>query len=152
VFTLLSQMVERAGNFRRGSITAFYTVLMEGDDQMDPIVDAVRSLLDGHILLDRRLTSEGHFPPIQLLESLSRLMPAVCAPEHLSKVQRLRRLLADFTRSEDLIRIGAYQKGTDPDLDRAITVVPHLKSFTRQGPAEIPTLEQTLERLMSLAD
>ena len=80
VFTLLSQLVERAGNFRTGSITAFYTVLMEGDDQMDPIVDAVRSLLDGHILLDRRLTSEGHFPPIQLLESLSRLMPAVCSP------------------------------------------------------------------------
>ena len=152
VFTLLSQMVERAGNFRRGSITAFYTVLMEGDDQMDPIVDAVRSLLDGHILLDRRLTSEGHFPPIQLLESLSRLMPAVCAPEHLAKVQRLRRLLADFTRSEDLIRIGAYQKGTDPDLDRAIAVVPQLKSFARQGPAEIPSFEMTLERLMSLAD
>ena len=152
VFTLLSQMVERAGNFRRGSITAFYTVLMEGDDQMDPIVDAVRSLLDGHILLDRRLTSEGHFPPIQLLESLSRLMPAVCGPEHLAKVQRLRRLLADFTRSEDLIRIGAYQKGTDPDLDRAIAVVPQLKSFARQGPAEIPTLDVTLERLMGLAD
>ncbi len=152
VFTLLSQMVERAGNFRHGSITAFYTVLMEGDDQMDPIVDAVRSLLDGHILLDRRLTSEGHFPPIQLLESLSRLMPAVCGPEHLAKAQRLRRLLADFTRSEDLIRIGAYQKGTDPELDRAIAVVPQLKIFARQGPVEIPTLEATLQRLMGLAD
>jgi flagellum-specific ATP synthase len=79
-------------------------------------------------------------------------MPAVCGPEHLAKVQRLRRLLADFTRSEDLIRIGAYQKGTDPDLDRAIAVVPQLKSFARQGPAEIPTLDVTLERLMGLAD
>lgn len=150
VFTLLSQLVERAGNFRTGSITAFYTVLMVGDDQMDPIVDSVRSLLDGHILLDRRLTSEGHFPPIQLLDSLSRLMPAVCSPEHLAKAQRLRRMLADFTRSEDLIRIGAYQKGTDPDLDRAMQVMPNMQAFTRQGSSEAPLLEATIDALLSL--
>jgi flagellum-specific ATP synthase len=150
VFTLLSQLVERVGNFRTGSITAFYTVLMVGDDQMDPIVDAVRSLLDGHILLDRRLTSEGHFPPIQLLDSLSRLMPAVCSPEHLAKAQRLRRMLADYTRSEDLIRIGAYQKGADPDLDRAMQVMPNLRAFARQGSAETPLLERTIEALLSL--
>jgi flagellum-specific ATP synthase len=125
---------------------------MEGDDQMDPIVDAVRSLLDGHILLDRRLTAEGHFPPISLLESLSRLMPAVCAPEHLAKVQRLRHMLADYTRSEDLIRIGAYQKGSDPDLDRAMQVIPNLRAFARQGPVELPLLEQTVESLLTLAE
>jgi flagellum-specific ATP synthase len=152
VFTLLSQLVERAGNLRNGSITAFYTVLMEGDDQMDPIVDSVRSLLDGHILLDRRLTSEGHFPPIQLLESLSRLMPAVCSPQHLAKAQRLRHMLANYSRSEDLIRIGAYQKGTDPDLDRAMQVVPNLRAFARQSPGEIPTLERTVEALLSMAE
>jgi flagellum-specific ATP synthase len=152
VFTLLSQLVERAGNFRTGSITAFYTVLMEGDDQMDPIVDAVRSLLDGHILLDRRLTSEGHFPPINLLESLSRLMPAVCAPVHLAKVQRLRHMLADYTRSEDLIRIGAYQKGSDPDLDRAMQVMPNLRAFSRQGASEIPQLERTIESLLTMSE
>ena len=152
VFTLLSQLVERTGNFRAGSVTAFYTVLMEGDDQMDPIVDAVRSLLDGHILLDRRLTSEGHFPPIHLLDSLSRLMPAVCSPEHLAKAQRLRCMLADYTRSEDLIRIGAYQKGADPDLDRAMSVMPNLRSFTRQGPAEIPQMERTIESLLTMAE
>jgi len=152
VFTLLSQLVERAGNLRNGSITAFYTVLMEGDDQMDPIVDAVRSLLDGHILLDRRLSSEGHFPPIQLLESLSRLMPAVCAPEHLAKAQRLRHMLADYTRSEDLIRIGAYQKGTDPDLDRAMQVMPNLRAFARQGPVEIPRMEHTVEALLTMGE
>jgi flagellum-specific ATP synthase len=152
VFTLLSQLVERAGNFRTGSITAFYTVLMEGDDQMDPIVDAVRSLLDGHILLDRRLTSEGHFPPIQLLESLSRLMPAVCSREHLAKAQRLRSMLADYTRSEDLIRIGAYQKGTDPDLDRAMQVIPNLRAFARQGAAETPTMERTVQALLTMAE
>lgn len=152
VFTLLSQLVERAGNFRTGSITAFYTVLMEGDDQMDPIVDAVRSLLDGHILLDRRMTSEGHFPPIHMLESLSRLMPAVCSPEHLAKARRLRRMLADYTRSEDLIRIGAYQKGADPDLDRAMSVMPNLRAFTRQGSAEIPPIERTIEALLTMAE
>ncbi|PSH03038.1 MAG: flagellum-specific ATP synthase FliI [Acidobacteria bacterium] len=152
VFTLLSQLVERAGNFHKGSITAFYTVLMEGDDQMDPIVDSVRSLLDGHILLDRRLTSEGHFPPIQLIESLSRLMPAVCSTEHLAKAQRLRQMLADYARSEDLIRIGAYQKGTDPDLDRALRVVPNLRAFTRQGPVDIPQIAQTIEALLSISE
>jgi flagellum-specific ATP synthase len=152
VFTLLSQLVERAGNFRIGSITAFYTVLMEGDDQMDPIVDAVRSLLDGHIMLDRRLSSEGHFPPINLLDSLSRLMPAVCTPEHLAKAQRLRRMLADYTRSEDLIRIGAYQKGSDPDLDRALQVIPNLRAFSRQGPAETPRLERTIQSLLTMAE
>jgi flagellum-specific ATP synthase len=152
VFTQLSQLVERAGNFRSGSITAFYTVLMEGDDQMDPIVDAVRSLLDGHILLDRRLTSEGHFPPIELLESLSRLMPAVCSPEHLAKAQRLRRMIADYAPSEDLIRIGAYQKGTDPDLDRAMQVMPNLRAFTRQRKDEIPQLERTIAALLTMAE
>jgi flagellum-specific ATP synthase len=150
VFTLLSQLVERAGNFRNGSITAFYTVLMEGDDQMDPIVDAVRSLLDGHIMLDRRLSSEGHFPPIQLLDSLSRLMPAVCSAEHLAKAQRLRRMLADYSRSEDLIRIGAYQKGSDPDLDRAMQVVPNMRAFARQGAAEISRLERTIQSLLTM--
>jgi flagellum-specific ATP synthase len=125
---------------------------MEGDDQMDPIVDAVRSLLDGHILLDRRLTSEGHFPPIQLLDSLSRLMPAVCGTEHLAKAQRLRRMLAAYTRSEDLIRIGAYQKGADPDLDRAIAVVPNLKTFTRQAADDIATMQNTLDALMALVE
>jgi flagellum-specific ATP synthase len=152
VFTLLSQLVERAGNFRNGSITAFYTVLMEGDDQMDPIVDAVRSLLDGHILLDRRLTSEGHFPPIQLLESLSRLMPAVCSSEHLQKAQRLRRMLADYTRSEDLIRIGAYQRGSDPDLDRAMQVMPNLRAFARQGASEIAPIERSIPALLTMAE
>jgi flagellum-specific ATP synthase len=152
VFSLLSQLVERAGNLRTGSITAFYTVLMEGDDQMDPIVDAVRSLLDGHILLDRQLTSEGHFPPVNILESLSRLMPAVSSPEHMAKARQLRRMLADYTRSEDLIRIGAYQKGADPDLDRAMSIVPNLRAFTRQASEETPLFEQTVESLLSLAE
>jgi flagellum-specific ATP synthase len=87
-----------------------------------------------------------------LLESLSRLMPAVCAPEHLAKVQRLRHMLADYTRSEDLIRIGAYQKGSDPDLDRAMQVIPNLRAFARQGPAELPQMEQTIVSLLTLGE
>src|SRR5438874_7056032 len=85
VFTLLARLIERAGNFGKGSITAFYTVLMEGDDQQDPLVDAVRALLDGHVMLDRKLNAQGHFPPISIIDSLSRLMPAVCSPQHLEK-------------------------------------------------------------------
>ena len=113
VFSLLAQLVERAGHFGAGSITAFYSLLMEGDDQQDPLVDAVRALLDGHIVLDRRLAAQNHFPPIAVLDSLSRLVTAVCDREHLMKIQRLRKLLAAYAASEDLIRVGAYQKGAD---------------------------------------
>src|SRR5581483_6208428 len=111
VFSLLARLTERAGNFSSGSITGFYTVLMEGDDQQDPLVDAVRSLLDGHIVLDRRLASHGHFPSISVLDSLSRLMPSICSAEHLDKAARIRRLLSVYSSAEDLIRIGVYQKG-----------------------------------------
>lgn len=150
VFSLLARLVERAGNTGSGSITAFYTVLMEGDDQMDPIVDAVRSLLDGHILLDRNLTSAGHFPPINVLESLSRLMPAVCSREHMSKASALRSLLAIYRRSEELIRLGAYVKGSDPDLDRAMLVLPKVLDFLRQDCSELPSLQATIEQFLQL--
>ncbi len=112
VFARLAKLVERAGNFRSGSITAFYTVLMEGDDQQDPVVDAVRSLLDGHVVLSRSMAAGGWYPPVNVLDSLSRLMPAVTTPEHRTKAATVRRLLAAHARSEDLIRIGAYKTGT----------------------------------------
>ena len=92
---------------------------MEGDDQQDPLVDGVRALLDGHVVLDRDLNAQGHYPSVSVLDSVSRLMPAVCSPEHRQKVQRLRRLLAAYAGSQDLIRVGAYQKGLDPVLDQA---------------------------------
>src|SRR6202453_3558313 len=117
VFTRLAKLVERAGNFQTGSITAFYTVLMEGDDQQDPLVDAVRSLLDGHVVLSRSLASEGWYPPIEILDSVSRLMPAVTEPEHRENAALMRKLMAVYARSEDLARIGAYKPGADPDLD-----------------------------------
>jgi flagellum-specific ATP synthase len=150
VFTLLARLIERAGRFNGGSITAFYTVLMEGDDQQDPLVDSVRALLDGHIVLDRRLTSQNHYPPISILDSLSRLMPAVASQEHLEKAMRLRRLLAAYAASEDLIRVGAYQKGLDPVLDQAIASLPALTAFLQQRPDEKAPLEQTILAMKNL--
>jgi flagellum-specific ATP synthase len=150
VFSQLARLVERAGRFREGSITAFYSVLMEGDDQQDPLVDAVRALLDGHIVLDRTLAARGHYPPISVLDSLSRLMPAIATPEHLQKAQALRRLLAAYRASEDLVRIGAYQKGADADLDRALAVLPDLERFLTQQPDERSSFADTLARLQAL--
>lgn len=150
VFARLAKLVERAGNFRSGSITAFYTVLMEGDDQQDPVVDAVRSLLDGHVVLSRSLAAAGHYPPIDVLDSLSRLMPAVTTEEHRERAAVVRRLLAAHARSEDLVRIGAYKPGTDEELDRALQAMPSLRAFLEQGSAERVTMDQTLAQLRDM--
>lgn len=150
VFARLAKLVERAGNFQKGSITAFYTVLMEGDDQQDPVVDSVRSLLDGHLVLSRAMASGGWYPPVNILDSLSRLMPAVTSPEHRSQASLARRLLAAHARSEDLIRIGAYKAGTDEELDRAMRAMPGLRQFLEQGSHERVTIEQTIARLNAM--
>lgn len=150
VFAKLAKLVERAGNFQNGSITAFYTVLMEGDDQQDPVVDSVRSLLDGHVVLSRSMASGGWYPPVDVLDSLSRLMPAVAAPEHRAQAAIARRLLAAHARSEDLIRIGAYKSGTDEELDRAIRAMPALREFLEQGSQERVTMEQSVTRLNAM--
>ena len=150
VFTRLAKLVERAGNFGQGSITAFYTVLMEGDDQQDPIVDAIRSLLDGHVVLSRRMAAAGWYPPIDVLDSLSRLMPAVTTKEHRSHAAMIRKLLSAHARSEDLIRIGAYSAGTDEELDRAVRMMPSLRSFLEQQSDETTTLAETLAQLSSM--
>ena len=150
VFALLARLVERAGQFRTGSITAFYTVLMEGDDQQDPLVDAVRSLLDGHIILDRQLGAQGHYPAIHVLDSLSRLMPAVASAEHRRQAARVRQLLAAYQRSEDLVRVGAYQAGADPVLDQALAALPAIQAYTRQAAEERVGFEEGLRQLMQL--
>lgn len=150
VFSLLARLLERAGHFERGSITGFYTVLMEGDDQQDPLVDAVRAILDGHIMLDRRLAAQGHYPPISILDSISRLMPAICSPAQLAKAQRLRAMLSAYAASEDLIRVGAYQKGGDPLLDQALSALPALNAFLRQKKDDLAPLKETIETLMAL--
>jgi flagellum-specific ATP synthase len=150
VFGRLAKLVERAGNFRSGSITAFYTVLMEGDDQQDPVVDAVRSLLDGHVVLSRSMAAGGWYPPVNVLDSLSRLMPAVTVPEHRAQAATVRRLLAAHSRSEDLIRIGAYKAGTDEDLDRAIQAMPLLRGFLEQRSDERVTMQESVRQLNAM--
>jgi flagellum-specific ATP synthase len=150
VLNMLARLVERAGNFSRGSITAFYTVLMEGDDQQDPVVDTVRSLLDGHVVLDRNLAMRNHYPPISILESLSRLMSSVVSEEHLTKANELRMSMAAYARSEDLIRIGAYQKNADPVLDKAVQNLPALEAFLRQKPTTLSKLPEVIDLLMAL--
>ncbi len=152
VLNMLARLVERAGCFKGGSITAFYTVLMEGDDQQDPVADTVRSLLDGHIILDRTLAMRNHYPPIAVLESLSRLMPNLASEAHLEKASALRLLMASYAHSEDLIRIGAYQKGADPTLDQAVEVRPALNAFLHQRPGEIFSFPAAIQSLLEIAN
>jgi flagellum-specific ATP synthase len=151
VFTRLARLVERTGQFRTGSITAFYTVLMEGDDQQDPLVDAVRSLLDGHVVLSRALAAEGWYPPVEVLDSISRLMPAVAESEHREQSALLRRLMAVYARSEDLVRIGAYKPGADPDLDRALQARGAMRAFMTQDAHEQVHFADCLRSLAALA-
>jgi len=151
VFDRLAKLVERAGQFRAGSITAFYTVLMEGDDQQDPLVDSVRSLLDGHLVLSRRLAAEGWYPPIELLDSISRLMPAVAESSHRGNAALFRKLMAAYARSEDLIRIGAYKQGSDAELDRALAARQAMKEFMMQNSAEKSSFDESVRALAALA-
>ena len=150
VFSRLARLVERAGQFRVGSITAFYTVLMEGDDQQDPLVDAMRSLLDGHVVLSRALAAEGWYPPVDVLDSISRLMPAVTQPEHREQAALLRRLMAVYARSEDLVRIGAYKPGSDLDLDRALRAREAMRAFLTQEAHEQVRFADCMRRLAAL--
>ncbi|MFC6644284.1 FliI/YscN family ATPase [Granulicella cerasi] len=150
VFAHLAKLVERAGNFTYGSITAFYTVLMEGDDQQDPIVDSVRSYVDGHVVLSRELAAEGWYPPVHVLDSLSRLMPAVTSREHRAKAMKVRSVMSTYARSADLIRMGAYSAGSDVELDHAMAAMPILRNFLRQERDEAPSLEQTIAALQTM--
>ncbi|MBS1815894.1 MAG: FliI/YscN family ATPase [Acidobacteria bacterium] len=150
VFAKLAQLVERAGNSAQGSITAFYTVLMEGDDQQDPIVDAVRSMLDGHIVLSRQLAGEGVYPPIDILDSLSRLMSAVAGDQHKARALEIRRILGAYSRSADMVRIGAYKAGSDAEIDLALRHHSNLRNFFLQSAHESLTLPQTVDSMLNL--
>jgi len=135
VFAKLPQLVERAGNgpAGSGSITAFYTVLTEGDDLQDPVADSARAILDGHIVLSRRLAEEGVYPAIDIEASISRAMPSIVSAQQLSQMQNFKRLLATYQQNKDLISIGAYRAGSNPDVDQAIDRFPHLRKFVSQG-------------------
>lgn len=134
VFAKLPQLVERAGNGvdGGGSITAFYTVLTEGDDQQDPIADSARAILDGHVVLSRRLVEQGHYPAIDIEASISRVMSHLASPEHLLAVQHFKHLYAHYQRNRDLISVGAYVRGSDPVLDEAIALYPTMEKFLKQ--------------------
>ncbi len=151
VFHLLPKVFERAGRFPRGSITGFFSVLVEGDDMNDPIADAVRGLLDGHIVLSRELAAANHYPAIDVLESVSRLANAISVPEHRRAAAQLRDCLAAYRRAEDLINLGAYAAGSNPRVDVAIRCRDAIQAFLRQDVAEKQPLESTVEQLRSLA-
>lgn len=150
VFSKIPQLVERAGNGKEGngSVTAFYTVLTEGDDQQDPIADASRAILDGHIVLSRRLAEEGHYPAIDIEASISRAMPQIVSEAHLKGAMRVKQLYSKFQQNQDLISIGAYVKGTDPDLDQAISLMPEIRNFLQQTLTENFSIDQSLEALV----
>jgi flagellum-specific ATP synthase len=151
VFALLPRLLERAGTSPRGSITGLYTVLVDGDDMNEPIADAVRSILDGHVVLTRSLAHAGHYPAIDVLQSVSRLIGEICAPDVREAGQRLRGALAAMRDKEDLISIGAYQRGTDPLLDSAIELRPRIDAFLRQAVDDPSTVQDADAELLALA-
>lgn len=152
VFAKLPALVERAGNGPdgQGSITAFYTVLTEGDDQQDPIADSARAILDGHIVLSRQLAEAGHYPAIDIEASISRAMTSLVDERHFSVVQRFKQLLSSYQRNRDLISVGAYAPGSDPLLDTAIRLYPQMEGFLRQGILERCDYEDSRSHLFTL--
>jgi len=150
VFAVLPRLLERAGNSAVGSITGLYTVLVDGDDFNEPISDAVRGILDGHIILTRRLAALGHYPAIDVLDSASRVMPNIVDEEHLLAALRFKEILATYRNSEDLINIGAYAKGTNPHIDLAITKIDFFNKFLKQRTTECATFEESLDNLKKI--
>ena len=150
VFTLLPKLLERAGTSDKGTITGFYTVLVEGDDFNEPIADAVRSILDGHIVLTRDLAAKNHYPAIDILKSISRVMVDIIEPEHQANVNKLKSVLATYRKSEDLINIGAYVAGSNPDIDYSISMVSKIDNYLKQGIDEKLTFEESVNLLKSL--
>lgn len=150
VFAALPRLLERTGRAKKGSITALYTVLVEGGDMDEPIADEVRGILDGHVVLERHLAARGRWPAIDALSSLSRVMDAVTSETHRDAAQTLREHLATYESQRDLVLLGAYKAGSDPKLDAAIARIDSIEEFLRQKPTETTPLETTLERLEAL--
>ena len=151
VFAILPKVFERAGSFAQGTITGFFTVLVEGDDMNEPIADAVRGILDGHIILSRQLGAAGHYPAIDVLSSLSRVASHVTTPEHMKTARKVREAMAAYHASEDLIQLGAYVSGSNPKLDSSIKAREKINQFLRQDAGETASVEQTLSTLTEIA-
>ena len=154
VFARLPQLVERAGNgtVNGGSITAFYTVLTEGDDQQDPIADSARAILDGHIVLSRRIAESGHFPAIDVEASVSRVMNEIASSPQLLLARRLRQLISTYSQSRDLVTLGAWKPGSNPQLDRAVAMWPQIQRFLDQDLSERATLQDSMQCLEALLE
>lgn len=151
VFSLLPKLLERAGSFeKQGSVTGLYTVLVEGDDMDDPIADSVRSIVDGHIVLSRKLAHKAHYPSIDVLASTSRVMKAVVTPEHTRMAQRLRETLSVYREAEDLINIGAYKPGANPKVDRAVKIIDQLNDFLKQTTSETTDMTLAIRGMQAL--
>ena len=151
MFALLPRLVERTGATTTGSITAIYTVLVAGNDLDEPIADEVRGLVDGHLVLDRRLAQRGHFPPIDVVASVSRLMPRIVDPKQLEAAARIRSRLAIYEEHRDLIVLGAYQAGRDRALDEAVAAYPAIERHLRQNRTEQTAWDPTIASLLTLA-
>ena len=151
VFEFLPQLLERAGAAEHGSITGVYTVLVEGDDLNEPVSDTVRGVLDGHIVLSRKIASRNFYPSVSVLESVSRVMPFVISPEHLAGASRVRDLMATYAESEDLINIGAYKTGANSRVDWALKHLDSVRAFLMQKVEEFSSYEDTVNQLVSLA-
>jgi flagellum-specific ATP synthase len=152
VFNMLPRIFERAGRFRKGSITGFFTVLVEGDDFNEPICDATRAILDGHIILSRRLAAAGHYPAIDIMHSISRLSSALASEEHLSAARTVREALTLYDESRDLIELGAYAAGTNPGLDAAIRMRPEITGFLRQDTAVRSSIADSVAWMRRIAE
>lgn len=152
VFAKLPRLLERTGTNDKGTITALYTVLVEGDDFNEPVSDTVRGILDGHIDLSRDLASRNHYPAIDVLSSVSRVMPEIAGDEHLEAAGQLKKMLADYRESEDLINIGAYEPGSNPDVDMALEKIDAINNFLQQGIKEKSDFSNTIQRLKEIID
>jgi flagellum-specific ATP synthase len=153
VFGKLPALVEKVGNGEKdeGSLTAFYTVLLEGDDVHDPVADAARGVLDGHIFLSRELADAGHYPAIDIEKSISRVMPKVASQDHVMAARRIKQLISRHERSRDMVAMGAYMGGSDPDLDAALKLWPHIQTFLQQESHQVADLDGSVKALVSIA-
>lgn len=152
VFALLPKFLERAGANKYGTITGLYTVLVEGDDMNEPVADAARSILDGHIVLSRALAHKNHYPAIDVLASISRVMNNIVPAEHKAAAGKIRNLLASYRKNEDLINIGAYAKGSDPNVDKAISLIDEINDFLKQGADYKNSYENIIQEMIELSN